>query len=74
MELKSGNLVKVLHGDKEGIGYVYDNGATEEKEIVLNIGISWKDGGSSNTSLKDAIDSGATFELVELRIIKEVNG
>jgi hypothetical protein len=65
MNLQSGNLVKVLHNEKEGIGYVYDNGDTENPYLI--IGISWKNGGTSNTSLKDAIDSGATFQVVELK-------
>ena len=65
MNLQSGNLVKVLHNEKEGIGYVYDNGDTENPYLI--IGISWKDGGTSDTSLKDAIDSGATFQVVELK-------
>jgi hypothetical protein len=66
MNLQSGNLVKVLHNGKEGIGYIYDNGAIEESEKVLHIGVSWKEGGVANLKLQDAIDSGAEIQIVRL--------
>jgi hypothetical protein len=67
MNLQQGNLVKVLHNGKEGIGYIYDNDAPEEKDIVLQIGISWKDGGTSNSSVPEAIKEGVIFQVVELK-------
>ena len=57
--MNTGDLVKVLHKGETGIGYIYDNG--NETEVFLCIGISWAKGGTSTTSLKDAIDSGAEF-------------
>lgn len=67
MNLQQGNLVKVLHNGKEGIGYIYDNEAPDEKDIVLQIGISWKDGGTSNSSVPEAIKEGVEFQVVELK-------
>ena len=67
MNLQQGNLVKVLHNGKEGIGYIYDNEAPNEEDIVLQIGISWKDGGTSNSSVPDAIKEGAIFQIVQLK-------
>ena len=65
MKLQSGNLVKVLHNEKEGIGYIYDNGDTENPYLI--IGISWKDGGTSNSSVPEAIKEGVEFQVVELK-------
>ena len=67
MNLQQGNLVKVLHKEQEGIGYIYNNGAPEKKDIVLQIGISWKDGGTCNLSVTEAIAEGVIFQLVELK-------
>jgi hypothetical protein len=58
MNLQSGNLVKVLHETLgEGIGYIYDNGATVEAEKVLILGVSWKNGGVANKHLEDFTSS-----------------
>ncbi len=67
-KLQTGDLVKIEHIGKEGIGYIYDNGSDDEPWLAL--GISWKDGGSSNTSLKAAIEAGAIFTKVVLHSIE----
>jgi len=63
-KLQSGDLVTVTHKEKEGIGYVYDNGDTENPYLI--IGISWKDGGTSNSSIFEANADGVKFKKVTL--------
>ena len=58
--VNSGDFVRIRHNGNVGVGYVYDNGSIDEPWLA--IGISWAKGGTSNTSVKDALDSGATFE------------
>ena len=64
-KLQSGDLVKLAHNGKEGIGYIYDNGDTENPHLI--IGISWKDGGTSNTTIFEAEADGVVFTKVELK-------
>lgn len=64
-KLKTGDLVTLTHKEKEGIGYIYDNGDTENPHLI--IGISWKDGGTSNTTIFEAIADGVVFTKVELK-------
>jgi hypothetical protein len=63
-KLQSGDLVILSHKEKEGIGYIYDNGDTENPHLI--IGISWKDGGTSNTTIFEAIADGVKFKKVTL--------
>lgn len=64
-KLQSGDLVTLTHKDKEGIGYIYDNGDTENPHLI--IGISWKDGGTSNSSVHEALADGVVFAKAELK-------
>ena len=63
-KLQSGDLVTLTHKEKEGIGYIYDNGDTENPHLI--IGISWKDGGTSNTTVFEAKAEGVVFNKVSL--------
>jgi hypothetical protein len=59
-DLQSGDLVKVFLNRQEGIGYIYENFRYHINSRKW-IGISWKDGGVADVSIKNAIESGATF-------------
>ena len=58
--MNAGDLVKVTYKGDTGVGYIYNNNSVEEPWLA--IGISWAKGGTSNTSLKDALESGAEIE------------
>lgn len=61
-DINSGDFLRIHFKGKTGVGYVYDNGDNETPWLV--IGISWSDGGTSNSTIEDALEQGATFEKI----------